>query len=100
MVPKPTGTSWLTRLVWGSACRCVQMRAALSLCCKMQAGFDSLMTAQLFAYLRAISPTQVREAMLLSCCQLSRLDGLPTRAQTGFSCTRAPQEQEEAEASK
>ncbi|CAE7716170.1 PARN [Symbiodinium sp. CCMP2592] len=26
-----------------------------------EAGFDSLMTAQLFAYLRAISPTQVRE---------------------------------------
>ena len=47
---------------WASACRfCVQL---FLLCCKMQAGFDSLMTAQLFAYLRAISPTQVREAML------------------------------------
>ena len=45
--------------------QCLQiLRAALQLCCKMQAGFDSLMTAQLFAYLRAISPTQVREAML------------------------------------
>ena len=27
-----------------------------------EAGFDSLVTAQLYAYLRAISPAQVREA--------------------------------------
>ena len=44
------------------------------LLCRGQAGFDSLVTAQLYAYLREISPAQVKEAM--GSCQADRWDGL------------------------
>ena len=51
VIASPTSLPWQFAITWHL------------LPCRGQAGFDSLVTAQLYAYLREISPAQVKEAM-------------------------------------